>query len=88
MVYQIGTDRVVHVHLKRQLQFRAHAIDARNQDGIDILGLINRKQTAKSPNLAEDALRESLMGKVLNALLGAIGFVDVYACVGIGNGFG
>ena len=28
------------------------------------------------------------MCEVLDALLGAVGLIDVYACVGVGNGFG
>jgi|SRR6266700_3560652 len=75
-------------HLEGQLEFRAYAVNTRNQDWVEILGLIHREQSAEAADFTEHAFCERLMGEILDALLGAVGLVDVDARVGVRNGFG
>ena len=48
--------------------------------------LVDRKQPAEAADLAEHAAVESLVRQILDALLGAIGALDVDAGIGVGNG--
>ena len=88
MINQVGADSVVHVHFKGELQLGAHAIHAGNQNRIEILGLVHRKQPAVAADLAEHTLGESFVREILDALLGAVSLVDVDASIGVGNRFG
>ena len=76
------------LHFECQLQLGAHAVNARNQDGIHIFRFVHSKQPAEAANFAEHAFGEGFMREVLDALLGTIGLVDVDARVGVGDGFG
>ena len=86
MINQVGADGVVHIHLERKLELGADAVHAGNENGIEILGLIHRKQPAVTADLAEHTLGESFVREILDALLGLVRLVDVYAGVGIGDG--
>jgi hypothetical protein len=79
---------VVHVHFESELELGAHAIHAGDEDGIEILGLIHRKQPAVTADLAEHTLGESFVREILDALFGAVGLVDVDARIGVGDRFG
>src|SRR5207253_5035650 len=58
------------------------------QDGIEILRLVHGKQATKAPDFAEHTLGKSFMRQILDALLGAVGLVDVDASIGVSDGFG
>src|SRR5215475_15822795 len=88
MVYEIAADRVMDVHLECELEFGADAVNAGNEDGIKVFGFIYGEEAAETADLAEDASGEGFVGKVLDALLGAVGLVYVDARVGVGDGFG
>jgi len=85
VIDQVGADGVVDVHLEGDFQFGAHAVYARDQDGIHPLRLVHGKQAAETANFAEDAAGKCLVGEILDPLLGAIGAVNVYASVGVGD---
>src|SRR5260370_625208 len=88
MVYQVGADGVVDLHFEGKFQLCPYAVHARNQDGIGILQAVNREQPSKSADFAQNALGEGLVGQIFDALLGAVGLVDIDACVRVSNGFG
>ena len=88
VVYQIGADRVMDVHLEGQLELRADAVHARNQHRIEILRLVHRKQPAEAANFAEHALGERLMRQILDALLGPVSLIYVDARVCVSDRFG
>jgi hypothetical protein len=78
---------MVNLHIEGHFQFRAHAIDARYENRIQVR-FRDRKKTPKSPDLAEHALSEGLVSQVLDALLGSIGAINVNASVGVRDGGG
>ena len=43
------------------------------------------EQAAEAANLAQHSLGEGFMGEILDALLGAVGAIDVYARIGVGD---
>ena len=43
MVDEVPANRGVEAHFKGNFEFGSHAIDARNQNGVDILGLVDSK---------------------------------------------
>ena len=88
VVHQVGADGVVQLHLKRQLQLGAYAVHAGDQHRVGILLLVDGKQPAKAANLAQHAAVEGLVGQILDALLGAIGALDVNTGVGVGDAAG
>src|SRR5258708_12719699 len=88
MIDQVGADGVMHLHLEGEFELGAHAVHARNQDGIEILGFIDGEKRAKSANFAQDTLGERLMSEVLDALLGAIALLNVDAPAPVSDGFG
>ena len=54
--------------------------------GSAILLLVDGKQPAEAADLAQNAAVEGLVGQVLDALLGAVGALDVHAGIGVGDG--
>src|SRR6266853_59919 len=72
-------------HLEGNLKLGSDTVDARYQHWIDVFGLVHGKKTAKASNFAEHAARKSFVGQVLDALLGAVGAVNIYASVGVGD---
>src|SRR6266404_4953995 len=86
VVHQVGADGVVHVHFKGEFQLGTDAVHARNQHRIGILGLVHGEQSAKAANFAEHALGESLVGKILDTLLGAVCLVNIDPGVSVSDG--
>src|SRR6185312_9894994 len=86
MVYQIATHGVMQVHHERYFELGAHAVHAGNQYRIAKLFLVDGKHAAEAADLADDAGRERTMGEIFNALLGAVGAVNINAAIGIGYG--
>ena len=72
-------------HVEGDLQLRSHAIHARDQHRVHVLGLVDREEAAKAANLAEHAAGKGLVRQILDALLGAVGAVDIHAGVGVGD---
>ena len=64
------------------------AVHAGDQHRIEVLRLVDREQPAEAADLAQHALGEGLVGEILDALLGAVGLVDIYARIGVSDGFG
>ena len=85
VVDQVGAHGVMDVHLKGDLQLGAHAVHAGDQHRVDILQLVHGEQAAEAADFAQDAAGKSLVGEIFNALLGAVGTVDVDARVGVSN---
>ena len=56
--------------------------------GSEILLLVDGEEPAEAADLAQHPAIEGLMGKILDALLGAISTLDVHASVGVGDGAG
>ena len=83
VVHQIGADRRVQVHLKRDLQLRAHSVHTRDQHRVGVLRLIHRKQSAEAANFAQHAASEGFVSQVLDALLGAVRAADVNPGIGV-----
>jgi hypothetical protein len=54
MVDQVLTDRVVPVHLKRDLELGAHAVDAGNHDRLFVFADVEREEAAEAADLAHD----------------------------------
>ena len=82
VIDQVRSDGVVDLHFEGDFEFSADAIDARDENGIEIF-LVYRKQAAEPADLAEHAARKSLVREVLDPLLGSIGAIDVDACIGV-----
>jgi hypothetical protein len=78
---------MVNLHIEGHFQLRAHAINTRYENRIQVR-FRNRKKAAESPDLAENALGEGLVSQVLDALLGSIRAINVYASVGVRDGGG
>src|ERR1019366_531227 len=88
VVHQVGADGVVQVHFKGDLQLGTDPVHAGNQNRVRVLFLVDGEEPAKAANLAQHSAIEGLVGEILDALLGAIGALDVYASVGVSNGSG
>ena len=86
VVYQIAAHGVMQVHHERHFELGADAIHAGNQHGIAKLFLVDGKHAAEAADLAHYSRRERAMGEVFNALLGAVGAVNINAAIGIGDG--
>ena len=86
VVYQIGANRRVQIHLKRNLQLGAHTVNARDEHGVEVLGFVDRKKAAKSANLAQYAPGERLMGQILDSLFRPVGTANIDACIGVCDG--
>ena len=86
MVYQVAAHGVVQVHHERNFELGANAIHAGNQHGITKLFPVNGEHAAEAADFTHHSRSERTMGEVFNALLGAVGAVNVNAAVGIGNG--
>jgi len=85
VVDEVAADGVMHAHVKGELELGADTIDAANQHGIGEFFLIHLEKPAKAANFAEDTLVKGSVRQVLDALLGAISLLYVYACVGVGQ---
>ena len=59
---QVGADGVVQPHLKRDLQFGAHAVHAGDQHRVRVLLLVDGKQPAEAAYLAQNATVKGLVG--------------------------
>src|SRR6202035_1704273 len=68
---------------KSDFQLGANPIHTGNQHWVDILRLIDRKQSAEAADLAEYASGEGFVGEVFNPLLGAVGAIDIDTGVGV-----
>jgi hypothetical protein len=86
VVDEVRAYGVVDAELEGDLELGADAIAARNQDGVGKPGEIEGEEAAEASDLRQDVLVEGLAGQHLDALLGAIAFGDVDACVGVGDG--
>jgi len=84
MIDQASAHRVMQVHLEGDPQLGAHTINARDQHRVLVLLLVEREHPAEAADIAEYALGISLMGEVLDPLLGAVGAFDVHTGVGVG----
>ena len=71
------------LHFESNFELGAHAVYTRDQYRIEIL-LVHGKQAAEAANLAEHTLGEGFVGKILDALFGLAGAINVHASVGIG----
>jgi len=88
MIDQVGSDGGVQPHFEGNLQLRSHAIDAGDQDGIQVLGLVDDEEATKAANFAEHTAGKGFVRQILDALLGAVGAVDIDTGVGVGNSVG
>src|ERR1700735_3821703 len=88
MVHQISANGGMQPHFESNPELSSHAIDARHQDGVHVLGLIDREEPAKPSNFTKHAASKSLVCQILDALLGAVGAVNLHACVSVGDGCG
>ncbi len=86
VIDQVGADGVVDVHLEGDLQLGAHAVHARDQNRVHPLRLVHGEQAAEAADFAQYAAGESLVGEILDPLLGAVGAVNVHAGIGVGDG--
>src|SRR4029077_18809160 len=84
MIYKVGADRVVLIHRDRNFQFRADAVDARNQNGIEHSAKVCAKQSAEPANLSQHLRPVCLLHEVLNASFQLVAKIDIYSgtCVG------
>ena len=88
VVHQVGAHGVVQAHLEGDLELGAHAVHAaRPAPGRDTF-LVQREQAAEAADIAEDVVVEGLVREILDALLGAVGALDVHAGVGVGDAGG
>ena len=85
VVDQVGADGVVQVHLEGELQLGADAVHAGDQHGVEVFLLVDGKQPAKAADLAQHAAVKGLLREILDALLGAIGALDVHTGIGVGD---
>ena len=79
MVDEVGPDRVVPVHRKRDLQFRPDAVDAGNEHRLAHPGKIRRKEPAEAANLSQHFRSVRLPNESMNAALQSIAEIDVNA---------
>ena len=79
MVHEIGADGVVPIHGESDLQFRADAIDARDQHRLAHAGEVRRKQSAEAADLSENFGPVRLPNESLDAALQPIAEIDVNA---------
>jgi len=75
----------VQLHLEGNFQLGADAIHARNQHRVGIFLFIDGEQAAEAADFAQNTLGKSLMGEILDALLGLIATVNIHTGVGVGN---
>src|SRR5262249_14711167 len=85
VIDQIAAHGVVHVHHEGDFELGADAVHARDQNRLAELLAVDGEHTAKAADLADHAFSERAMGKILDALLGAVGAVDVHSAVGVGK---
>ena len=85
VVHQVGAHGGMQAHLEGNLELRPHPIHARDQHRIHVLGFVHREQAAKAANFAEHAAGKGLVRQILDALLGAVGAVDIHTGVGVGD---
>ena len=85
MVDQVGAHGGVDVHVEGDLQLGADAVHAGDENRVEELLLIDGEEAAEAANLAEYSLGESLVGEILDALLGAVAAFNIHARVGVGD---
>src|SRR5205085_9884752 len=85
MIHQIGADGVVLVHRERDFQFRADAIDARNQNRIAHAGKFRAEQSTEAPDLSEHSWSMRLPDERLDAALELVAKINIHpgGCVGL-----
>ena len=86
MVHQIRTDGVVHVHLESNLQLGSNAVCTGNQHWILVARGIKFEEAPEAADLTKHLFVERPLGKIFDALFGAVSAGDVYACIGVCNG--
>ena len=84
MIHQVGTNGVMKLHLEGDFQLGADTVHARYQHRLAVLWG-EGKQASKTTDVAQYALVKGLVGKVLDALLGAIGTINVHPRIGVGK---
>src|SRR6185312_15151774 len=77
---------VVQVHHERNFELGANAIHAGNQHRIAKLFSVDGEHAPEAADFAHHSRSERAMGQVFNALLGAVGAVNINAAIGIGDG--
>ncbi len=85
VIDQVGADGVVDVHLEGDFQLGAHAVHARDQDGVHPLRLVHGKQAAEAADFAQDAAGKRLVGEILDPLFGSVGAVNIHTSIGVGD---
>ena len=53
--------------------------------GSSVLGLIHREESAKPANFTQHAAGKGLVSQILDALLGAVGAIDIHTGVSVGD---
>src|SRR5207245_1110907 len=79
MIDEIGANGVVLVQRECDLQFRADAINARDQNWIVHLSEIRAKQPAESADFIQHLRPVGLPNEALDAALESIAKIDIYA---------
>src|SRR5947209_3480858 len=85
MVGKVAAYGMVQPHYEGDFQFGSHTIHAGNQHRLAEFLFIDGEQAAEAADLAHDAAGKGAMGKVLDALLGPVGTVDIDAAIGVSD---
>jgi hypothetical protein len=78
----------MHAQFKGDFELGSHTVGRTHQDGALEALQVETEQGAKPSDAPQHIAVESLLRKVLDALLGAVATAYVNACVGVGHGFG
>ena len=84
MVHEIGPDGVVPIQGKRDLQFRADAVHARDEHRLAHAGKVRRKEAAEAADFAENFRTVRPFYAGLNAALYEVTEINVNAGEGVG----
>jgi tRNA (cmo5U34)-methyltransferase len=86
VIHKVCADRVMNPQLKGELELSSHSVSAGDQDWLLVFGRIQLEQAAKAADFTQNILREGALGKIFNALLGAVAARDINAGIGIRDG--
>ena len=75
---------MVDTKVKGNFELRSYPVGAGDKHRLFKFACIQFKEAAKTANLAQDAAVESLLRKILNALLGTVATADIDPGIGIG----
>ena len=85
VVHEVRTDGVVNVEIEGDLELGADTVGARYQHRVFVANQVELEESAESADFTQDLFVEGSLGKILDALFGAVAATDVNSGVGVGD---